>query len=259
MSRAWIATVATAVLLALCAAAGRAVAQNNNQTAAELRRQGLALYEDGKYELAAARFEASYELDPRPELLFAWAQAERLTGDCVHAAKLYERFLASGPRPKQRKAATALLALCHDTLASESGGREPPDRRDPSDDETEQDGGASPPRDTMTGSAGSWTRDWIGHGLAGGGAIAIGVGVGFILVSSSTARDAASAPSYPEYGSRLDRAKLYRALGIGGCAVGGALIATAIVHYVRFAPADDTEITATLGDGELGLAVVGRF
>ena len=252
-------SIAALVLLALCAIAGRARAQNHNQTAAELRRQGLTLYEDGKYEQAAARFEASYELDPRAELLFAWAQAERLSGDCASAAKLYEQFLASGPRPKQRKVATALLALCRETLNAERGGSEP-DRRDDSEEVDEDDAVATPERDTVAGSGGgSWTRDWIGHGLAGGGAIALGVGIGFIVVSSSTARDAASAPSYPEYGSRLDRAKVYRALGIGGCAVGGALIVTAIVHYARFAPTDDTAITASFGDDRLGLAVVGRF
>jgi tetratricopeptide (TPR) repeat protein len=62
---------------------------------------GLGHYAAKDYEAAIAAFRRGYELDARAEFLFAWAQAERLSGDCASAIELYEMFIASGPPPEQ--------------------------------------------------------------------------------------------------------------------------------------------------------------
>ncbi|MBI5543108.1 MAG: hypothetical protein HY901_04420, partial [Deltaproteobacteria bacterium] len=47
--------------------------------------RGLRSYDVQQYEEAIAQFKKGYQLDPRPEFLFALAQAERLRGNCRNA------------------------------------------------------------------------------------------------------------------------------------------------------------------------------
>src|SRR6266540_6496126 len=59
--------------------------------------RGLDYYKMKEYEAAIAEFEAAYAIDPRNEILFAQAQAERLSGDCASAVVLYRHFLENNP------------------------------------------------------------------------------------------------------------------------------------------------------------------
>src|SRR5262245_20246725 len=62
---------------------------------------GLAAYGEKDWARAIAESRAGYELDPRADFLFAWAQATRLSGDCAGAIELYDKFIATGPAPEQ--------------------------------------------------------------------------------------------------------------------------------------------------------------
>jgi tetratricopeptide (TPR) repeat protein len=67
--------------------------------------EGSALYEEGRYPEAIARFESAYQLYPRPELLFNIAQAYRLQGPafCEAALHYYEWHLHDQPGASNRR------------------------------------------------------------------------------------------------------------------------------------------------------------
>jgi tetratricopeptide (TPR) repeat protein len=85
-------------------------------------RRGLAAYDAARYEDAIAEFHAAYDVEPRRELLFSWAQAERLSGDCTSAIALYRRFLAAQPPPREADHAASQLARCEAALATQPPG-----------------------------------------------------------------------------------------------------------------------------------------
>jgi hypothetical protein len=74
--------------------------------------RALELYGARSYVAAAAEIEAAYAIEPKPELLYMWAQSKRLGGDCRAAVELYERFLATGPSAEERARAQKNIQRC---------------------------------------------------------------------------------------------------------------------------------------------------
>jgi len=74
--------------------------------------RGLGHYAARDFHRAIAELEGAFALDPRPEFLFAEAQAFRLDGDCPRALELYHRFLATRPPPLQVQATQLGLDRC---------------------------------------------------------------------------------------------------------------------------------------------------
>src|SRR3954454_12539824 len=102
--------VALVVVLAGVRVNGLARAQPEPQTAFD---RGAALAAERRYDEAAQAFAAAYELDHRKETLFAWAQVERLRGNCAAAVPLYRRFLSSADlTPAQNEAAALSIRRC---------------------------------------------------------------------------------------------------------------------------------------------------
>src|SRR3954470_11288810 len=56
---------------------------------------GYKAFNNKDYRTAVAEFEIAYRLDPEVPLLFTWAQAERLGGNCKRALELYQKYLYS--------------------------------------------------------------------------------------------------------------------------------------------------------------------
>jgi tetratricopeptide (TPR) repeat protein len=61
--------------------------------------RGLRLFAEENYAEAARAFEQAYSAEPEPSVLFAQAQALRLSGACAEAKPLYEAFLRDAPEP----------------------------------------------------------------------------------------------------------------------------------------------------------------
>lgn len=55
--------------------------------------QARVAFEESRHEAAAAALEAAYAVSPVPDVLFNWANAERLAGHCDEALALYDRYL----------------------------------------------------------------------------------------------------------------------------------------------------------------------
>src|SRR5690242_4138817 len=78
--------------------------------------RGLRLYDAHDYAQAVDEFTRGFELDPRPEFLYALGQAERLSGDCEHALASYERFLRTSPSEAQVASTQKNIERCQAEL-----------------------------------------------------------------------------------------------------------------------------------------------
>lgn len=252
-----LASLAIALCLGL-ALAPRVAAADRSPSATQLKKDGVALYQNKQYRPAAIKFAAAYELEPDRDTLFAWAQAERLGGNCTRAVELYEKFLDMSPSSRQRDAANTLLDMCRAELTAarraeeqEASGRKPPD------DEEDVEPAGTPLIEREPAEPRSWAGDWLGHSLTGVGAIGIGVGAGF-LVSAYSKQDAADdAGSYEEYSATIDDARLHRTIGAVSGSVGFVLVGLGIWHYIAYAGEPDPEsagLSAWATDGAFGAA-----
>jgi hypothetical protein len=91
--------------------------------------RGIELYRGTFYREALNEFQRSYELDPRPELLYSMGQAARGMGDCEKATEYFRAFLRTFPPARQIEAARVQMARCEaERLRAEGlvGGAQPP-------------------------------------------------------------------------------------------------------------------------------------
>src|SRR5947209_99422 len=93
--------LAVAVLLAGSARADNPQAQEASR-----------LYDAKEYRESGAAYQRAYEIDPRPDSLYGWAQATRMAGDCQTAVPLYRKFLQGNPPAAHAAAARQNLARC---------------------------------------------------------------------------------------------------------------------------------------------------
>jgi len=247
-------TVLTALLIAaaLSFAAGVAHGQASDDPSAmsvQARKHlqlGLTHYQAKEYEDAIREFRAGYTIDPRPQFLFAIAQAERLSGDCTSAIPAYEKFLEMGPSKQQAGAARSAVERCRVALGADN---ERPADVEPAVAEPEQipaqagpeaTDGATQPLQAGRVSGGAtddglrrpWYRDKVGASLLGAGVASAAIGIGFYAASSSDKAAADTAPTYGEYQDLMERAESRRTVAWVGIAAGTALIGSAAVWYM---------------------------
>jgi tetratricopeptide (TPR) repeat protein len=224
--------------------------------------RGLVLFEAKRYDEAIAEFDAAYKLDPRREILFAWAQTERLSGDCPSAVILYRRFLDSDPEERHAVIAREKQALCERSLSTRPEGA-------PTEAPSLQPAPAPTPSTVTPTSAvrvtdhSPWYEDVLGDALLGTGVVGLGIGT-WGIVSSVSENDAANAAVDSRlYNQRIDRAQRDRTIGIVGLAGGGAFVAAAIFRYATRSSGSepDEAIASSLWlDGDAtGFVVRGQF
>ncbi len=203
--------------------------------------QGLTAFQVKDYEAAIEQFRTGYEIDPRPELLFAWAQSERLSGDCPSAIKLLERFLAADPSKAQADLAQDNLEKCKralddsGSLDGEPGTSVSPDPKPapPSLKKTEPDstGNSSRPAGSRRAEDKPVARDITGGVLLGTGVAATGAGIGIVVVASRNHKGATGASDYDNFAQKIKKANTQRIGGGVLLGTGIALIAAAGLRY----------------------------
>lgn len=241
-----------------------APATASDVTAKERVAKGLEYYQAGNFDNAIAEFKAAYAAAPSPTILFPWAQAERLRGNCREAIELYQRFIDADPPKKQVEAAEQNREECAQRLKSadeaasslvpgQSGDAPAGPAQGP---QAEPEGPTEPepaPEPTPTRSK----PDALGWGLVGGGAgLAV---VGAILLGAGAGKEsaAASAPNYGEFDADKRGA---RGLFVGGGVLTGVGLALAIGGAVRLALVKKRSGGATAWfDPRGGLGLGGRF
>jgi hypothetical protein len=221
--------------------------------------RGLAAYGDKDWTTAIREFREGYAIDPRPDFLFAWAQASRLSGDCARAIELYDQFVATGPAPEQRDAATKMSERCRESVAAEKPA-EPPAPAAPAAPAAP----TTPPPAAASDAASerAWWKDGWGAGFTAAGLVGLGVGVGFYVAAGSSDDAATHADSYDAFERLKDEAASRRTFAAIGLAAGGALLVTGAVRYVlvhhaaRHASAD---VAVSFAPGVASIGLRGSF
>jgi len=202
--------------------------------AQELFDRGLSRYSAEEYADASADFRAAYALDPSPEVLYAWAQSERMLGRCSRSSKLYARFLKSDPSEQQAEAARQGIERCEeqadtapDDLADDIGEEGPVEG--PVEDEPAEEDALEPEAEPEPKASPRARPDGLGIGLVSVG-VALGAsGGGLLAVSERNARRLEDATSYGEYADGVDEVRIFRITGSALAGVGGALLISGIV------------------------------
>lgn len=206
---------------------------------------GLALFDKGDYGKAIDEFTAAYGIDPKPKVLFALAQARRLSGDCDTAMDLYNKYLATLPSEAQTDAAKAAMKLC-DGKTHATQVTEPPATHDevttpppavethtvppPAEVAPEVMPPEPPPVTGVEPHRPWYRRHPIGAGLSAGGAISIGVGVGFLISANATKHRAEDEMNRDDFLAAIDKANSRRKVGLGFLVIGAALVTAGVLE-----------------------------
>jgi len=178
--------------------------------------KGLRLYEAERYAESLPYFQKAYAASRAPEVISTLAQTERLTGQCALALVHYREFLATGieQSPEGAAALQANVFECWQRLpAAETTAPCPAAPRMVVRDRT--------PFYRSIAALGLYT-----------GAMGVGVGVAF-LIKSSTTRDRANDASYSDdFDSLLDEATGQRRIGVTFLITGGVLAVGGLAYHL---------------------------
>jgi tetratricopeptide (TPR) repeat protein len=181
--------------------------------------RALALFNARNYAEAAHEFRRAYEKKPSGDYLYAWAQSERLSGNCANAMPLYEQYLTREPGGANAEVARINLARCKTqastgpTAGGETGLRQP---------------NAPPapiPRDP-------WYRDVVGAMLAGASVAAFGAAVGFKISADRSFALQDEARSYDVFDGRAKAVERWDSLATASLVAGTALLITSAARYL---------------------------
>lgn len=202
--------------------------------------EGLAAYSDRRYDEAIAAFAAAHALEERADILFAWAQATRLAGQCDKSLALFQRFLLTNPSATQVEAAHIAMKRCEPARPQRSDVSAAPRR--PS---TAPAVATVPPR----AQAPSLSRDAVGGALVSVGMFTTVAGAALLLSAYEKAGAGRSPESYQAYDERHAAAEGRFRWGVGLLVGGGAML---LGGGARFA-------SLMWSDGGGNITVGGRF
>lgn len=249
---------------------------------------GAVAFSDGRFETALSRWEESYELSERPELLFNIGTAHDRLGHDSEAVQYYRRFLQEVPDATNRNYVERRVAVLEarepeaeeEPGASSENAVEPaevehgdpesgaPEAVAPSESGATIEGNAA--QDSDAGDAGDAvdvaTDD--GGGLPLGAVITTVAGGAMLLAGATTALISNS--RYSDLESRCPSGlcpedaqgdidglrRINRSTDVL-LVVGGVAAAAGVIWWIAAGPDDDAETQVGLGPG--GLSVRGRF
>jgi tetratricopeptide (TPR) repeat protein len=220
-------SVAAPLALAGLLAATAARADTVDEHLARVRE----LYDKRDFARARSELLAAYQLEPRPELLFALGQVELNIGQFARAIDYYERFIATRPAPDQVALAQQAIGAARARLAERPTVVAPP----------------PPPRYRV------W--DDADTGLAALGGAMMLVGGGLAIYGHHLAGDRSGTLS--SYDDRLSRASTMQWVGAGGLVCGALAIGGAVLRWRLHLV--EPEIQPVAAPGAAGVTWVGRW
>jgi hypothetical protein len=249
--------VAVAVAIGLALIAVPAAAAPRKATARAAFDRGVKAYKANDFAAASKALGQSFELEPDPETLFAWAQAERKLDHCETAIDLWTRMSTFDLPAENRNVVKAKIDECKEVLAKAAPAPVPVEVAPQPDDPPE----ASPPRPPVRdhGRRARW-KDPAGLSLLGLGAVGLGVGTTFMLQARSADKAKDRATSYQEFLDQRDRATSKGRVGMIGLVAGGALVVGGVVWFVTHGGHDERPaVSAWIGGDGGGVVVAGGF
>jgi tetratricopeptide (TPR) repeat protein len=229
-----------AVLAAVIAMTSPAAADK----AGDLMKKGIDLYKAAKYDEAAKVLQQAYDLDHKPETLFALAQAQRLAGDCTSAAANYHKVIEQISDVNTAKLVQQNLSLCEKDEPKPEPKVEPKPEPPP-----------EPKVITRTVVREVGHTDMLAATVFGAGMLGLGA-AGGLYVAASSNRDAADQARTLDDHDRLaskassEQTAMFIAAGVGVAAIGYA-----VFRWTRGsdAPKADVAIVPTSGGGAVSL------
>jgi tetratricopeptide (TPR) repeat protein len=218
-----------AQLIVLCAVPAAARAEESKQEnkqalARSLFNFGIGEYKAKDYEAATASLAKSQSLDPRPETLYALAQAERLANQCKEALVHYEQLLETLKDEKVLQRVRENIDLCKQI---EAGKPAPVEQK--KEDIVQRD---APTIEYRTIVRTERKRDVLSVVLFVGGGIAVSGGAAGYLISRSLAKDADHAQSIEEYNRKYDQSRQLRWGSYAAGGVGAILFTVALIRVI---------------------------
>lgn len=202
-------------------------------TARGLFKQGIDEYKAQKYDASAATLKHSYELDPKPDVLFALAQAERLGGHCPEATAHYKKLLASITDLATAKLVQNNLALCP----------QPDVEKPPSEPVKRPEPPPPPPPIIKTVVRDVRHTDVLATMLATSGVLGLGAGGGLYLASRNNQDAADHAGTLDDHERFADRAEKERMACFIAGGAGVVLLGVAVVRWAHGGKPTSTEVT----------------
>jgi tetratricopeptide (TPR) repeat protein len=244
------------LILTLVAAPAQAQQQSGKPMKVKAERhfnRGVTFFRKGKFAKAATAFSKAHAMEPRTDILFAWAQMERLAGDCDKAVELYRQLESAEDLGDADKAAVDDgLERCG---ATEEPEPEPPPAVEPP---------PPPPPKIVTkvitrDAPPPWWADPLGGALVGSGVVLLGVGTGFLVVSISDSSAADDATTYEAHETLQSRAKSRRTIALVSMGVGAGLVAGGVVRYLLLPDSKSTEVAVLPTEGGAAITWGGHF
>lgn len=201
--------IATALVIAGFAVATAARADPVDDHVARGRR----LYDQGDFPHARDELLAAYQLEPRPELLFALGQVELNLGRFAQAIDYYQRFIATNPAADQIALAQQAIGAARARLAEKPAA---PPRLPP-----------RPPAPPRPPPEPRWDATDTGLVMLGGAIMALGSG----LVVYGHRRAGDHSGTLSQYNDRLSSAALAEWGGAGCLAMGAVVLAGGLVRW----------------------------
>lgn len=197
-----------------------------------------ALYEQRDFIHARDELLAAYQLEPRPELLFALGQVEINLGHFAIAIDYYDRFLATQPAADQAALAEQAIGAARAGLAKLPPPPEPP---------------PPPPVVPRPPPQRRWdTTDTV---IGASGVAGLAAGTGLVIYAVRNADNMRG--TLAAYNQRISHVQIAEWVGgsclaAGALAVGGALLRWRL-HLV------DVEVQPVVTSSAAGLAWIGRW
>jgi len=212
--------------------------------------RALKLFNEKDFAGAAAAFAKAYEIDERFDIKFAWAQAERLAGNCVKAVELYGQL-----RDEPNLSDDDQRALLEGLERCDAVTKDPDPKPEPAPPKV------TPPPTAPVAEGSPWYTDPIGDALLISGIVGVGLGAGLFIVSSLDASAAKDAATYDTHVALESRARNRRILSLVTFGASAALLGGAGYRFLTRESGKSSKASAGVWatPDSAGVALGGRF
>lgn len=220
-------------------------------------------FDKDDYASAIPELKAAYSIEPNPQLLYAWAQAVRLSGDCAKALGLYQRFLETKPSPEFVRVTETNMLDCSAAVPAEPNPEPEPEPEPESAARVDEPTDLGPHSGVRSPRA-----DWVWPSLVGVGTVAAAGGAVFVGLAYRQSRAAGDAATEQDYFDELDAGQQKHTIGAVLLGVGTVAIVGGLVRYwvlrsryerAQRSPVARVAVGAFVPSKGMGLSMGGRF
>jgi hypothetical protein len=185
---------------------------------------------------ALKEFRAAYQLDPKPQYLWAIAQTQRLGGDCRSAILTYKAYQRTASSDGYKQAQDWISKCQTDMAAQQQMMQQQQQPAEPTPAHTEHPAAPPPtapkPEPEKPKEPGPWVLDPLGDVLFVLGIGGLAVGGVFLGLGDSHMSSAANEPTYQQYDLAVSSASTEQLVGVISLAGGAALTGLAIWRFI---------------------------